>query len=348
MAELKMAKSLLGILGIVVLLSIGGCVKIAPEKQMLANITDLVISSGELPKGWTKEGVYTENCYEISEKRGNYFKGEPSLNQLHLTISYENTTFFDGWISRPIYHGWVWGGIYSPEIVPSGADPNMLLLTINEIPIYSINIDQFSEGFLYLSVNYTDGTSKPSIPFEGVNWDAPLVKPIQKIDHRCVVYIFTESRKLEFPNATIREFVLTGFSHAVTSTYTSLIIQEDPNKIILNSAEIALKEKIGKPVEKGRKYKESGLEYSYEMWDLNDNGILVLKVKESIENKTQKITYASQFGDYLFKLNVAKVYLVKVNGNETETEEVYLVEKDSDVLFRTILQHAKKYDLNPE
>lgn len=186
-----------------VLLSIG-CSGIPSGEKELENITQLALPQEELPGGWEREGVFVKRYYQLfNPATGKTFFKEksPNLTQLHLIVRSDSQVLFDGWIHKPVCEGWI-SMPYAPPLVPCKRG---LSLEINRTPLKSLSIAQVSEGFLYISASYSDGTSNPYIDCEEVSW-RKLSKPIQKTDEKGITYSFIDSRKAPL-NIEKRQFL---------------------------------------------------------------------------------------------------------------------------------------------
>ncbi len=311
------------------------------EKKVLENITQLAIPQKELPGGWKGEGIFVEKGYQLFDTAGKtYLKKDPDLIQLRLIVKFDTLVLFDDWIHRPVCEGWI-SAPYAP-VIP--CKNGTLTLEINKTPLKSLSIGQVSEGFLFISANYSDDTSNPFIGFEKISWEKRLSKSVEKTDEKGITYSFIDSTGPEFLNIVEREYLSSGFSMPKKNVYSSFIIQEDPDKIIFNAAKAKLEQRTGKPIGEIIAYKEPEKEYSYEKWVFNRKNIGVLKVKEFGEDgRLQAVKYASQLGDYFFKLDVSQIRPVRINGEPMDYVEVS--EDESELLFREIARHALKYKL---
>ncbi len=324
-----------------VILSLG-CIGTPVEKKVLENITQLVIPQKELPDGWVGEGVFVEKSYQLFDATGvTYLKKGPDLIQLRLRVKVDTTVLFDDWIHKPVCEGWI-SAPYAP-VIP--CKNGTLTLEINRIPLKSLSIGQVSEGFLYISANYSDGTTNPFIGFGKISWKKHPLKSVEKTDEKGITYFFIDSRESEFLNVVEREYLSSGFSLPKKNVYSSFIIQEDPDKIIFNDVKAKLEQRTGKPIEEIIAYKEPEKEYSYETWVFNRKSVGVLKIKEFGEDgRLQAVKYASQLGDYFFELDVSRTSPVKVNGDPIDNSGV-LEDESGQHLFRKIISHALEYEL---
>lgn len=325
---------------IFLLLSLG-CVGIPVEKKVLENITQLAIPQKEIPRGWKGEGVFVGKSYQLFDASGEtYLKKDPDVIQLRLVVKFDTLVLFDDWIHRPVCEGWI--SAPYPPVIPckNGA----LTLEVNKIPLRSLSIGQVSEGFLYISANYSDGTSNPFIGFEKISWEKRLSKSVEKTDEKGITYSFIDSRKAGFLNTVEREYLSSSFSMPEKNVYSIFIIQEDPDKIIFNAAKAKLEQRTGKPIGEIITHREPEKEYSYEKWVFNRKNVGVLKVKEFGEDgRLQAVKYASQLGSYFFKLDVSQILPVRINGEPLDYGGVS--EDESELLFREIVSHALKYKL---